>query len=120
MREYLNAHIFTFFFTNFTFEHNGVALNEYTELSELDLVTYPRIYMRPTKYDDKAARSHIKKLVSILESPSVLTTNQKPTSATISAPRSRSASQVGDESVLSQSKLSENDEKLQKNYEDFL
>lgn len=39
LREYLNAHIFTFFFTNFTFEHNGVALNEYTELSELDLVT---------------------------------------------------------------------------------
>ena len=73
--------------------------------------------MRPTKYDDKAARTHIKKLVSILECPSVLTTNQKSNKATISAPRSRSASQVGDESISS--KLSENDEKLQKNYEDF-
>ena len=75
MREYLNAHIYTFFFTNFTFEHNGIALNEYTELSELDLVANPRIVMKPAKYDDKAARIHIKKLVSILECPTVLTNN---------------------------------------------
>lgn len=83
----------------------------------------PRIILRAAKYDDKAARVHIKKLVSILETPSVLTNNQK--SATVqaqgtkSAPRSRSASQVGDDTI-SQQKLSEHDEKLQQNYEDFL
>ena len=92
MREYLNSHIYTFFFTNFTFEHNGQLLNEYTELSELDLVTNPRIIMRPSKYDEKASRIHISKLISILESPTVLTSNQKPSPLQASAPRSRSAS----------------------------
>ena len=93
MREYLNAHIFTFFFTNFTFEHNGQPLNEYTELSELDLIANPKIVMKPAKYDEKAARIHISKLISILESPTVLTSNQKPSPLqTSSAPRSRSAS----------------------------
>ena len=37
LREFLNEHIYTCFFTNFYFEHNGQPLNEYIELTELDL-----------------------------------------------------------------------------------
>ena len=31
-------------------------MNEYTELVELDLSVNSRIFMRPTKYDDRSAR----------------------------------------------------------------
>jgi len=102
LREYLSAHIFTCLHTNFTFEHNGVILNEYTELAELDLSVNPKIFMRPCKYDDKSARLHIKKLVALLETPSVLTNNVKTTrkvEETKSAQRSRSASNAGDDSA---------------------
>ena len=67
LREFLSEHIYTCFFTNFFFEHNGQRLNDYTELSQLDLKTNPRIFMKPDKYDDQTARVHIKKLVDILE-----------------------------------------------------
>jgi hypothetical protein len=99
LREYLQSHISTCLHTNFTFEHNGVTLNEYTELSELDLSFNPKIFMRPCKYDDKSARTHIKKLVSLLETPTVLTNNAKVTrkpEETKSGSRSRSASNVSD------------------------
>jgi len=49
LREFLNEHIYTCFFTNFYLEHNGDRLNEYSELSELDLKNNPRIFMRPGK-----------------------------------------------------------------------
>ena len=102
LREYLSAHIFTCLHTNFTFEHNGVQLNEYTELAELDLTVNPRIFMKPTKYDDKSARLHIKKLVSILETPTVLTNNVTTTrkaEESKSAGRSRTASNAGEEEI---------------------
>ena len=92
LREFLAEHVYTCFFTNFYFEHAGQRLNEYSELSELDLASNPRIIMKPDKYDEKSARSHIKKLVDILEKPPVLTLitqgpGEEPASAT---PRSRS------------------------------
>jgi hypothetical protein len=101
LREYLAAHIFTCLHSNYTFEHNGEILNEYTELAELDLNVNNKIFMRSCKYDDKSARLHIKKLISILENPIVLTNNYKAAQKaeeSKSAPRSRSASNAGDES----------------------
>ena len=47
LREFLNEHIYTCFFTHYYFEHQGRKLNDYTELSELNLLEDPRIYMRP-------------------------------------------------------------------------
>ena len=75
LREFLAEHVYTCFFTNFYFEHNGQRLNDYIELSQLDLKTNRRIFMKPEKYDDRSARNHIKKLVNILEQPPVLTMN---------------------------------------------
>ena len=49
LREFLSEHIYTCFFTNFYFEHAGQRLNEYSELMELDLVSNPRIVMKPGK-----------------------------------------------------------------------
>ena len=43
-----------------------MRLNDYTELSQLNLVEDPRIYMRPEKYDEKNARAHIKRVKEIL------------------------------------------------------
>ena len=50
LREFLAEHVYTCFFTNFYFEHAGQKLNEYSELSELDLAANPRIFMRPGKH----------------------------------------------------------------------
>lgn len=46
LREYLNDHVYTCFFTNYKLEHRGKELNDYTELMELDLQADSRIYMR--------------------------------------------------------------------------
>ena len=45
LREYLNDHVYTCFFTNYKLEHGGRELNDYTELTELDLRADSRIYM---------------------------------------------------------------------------
>jgi len=72
MRELLNEHIYTCFFTNYVLEHNGQKLNEFSELAELDLETNNYIIMRPEKYNSRSARTHIKRVVDILENPCVL------------------------------------------------
>lgn len=56
--------------------------------------------MRPSKYDDKSARVHIKKLIQLLETPTVLTNSTKisrKAEEIKSANRSRSNSNIGDE-----------------------
>ena len=53
LREFLADHAYTCFFTNFYFEHAGQRLNEYSELSELDLASNPRIIMKPGKSTEK-------------------------------------------------------------------
>jgi hypothetical protein len=123
LREYLQSHIATCFHTNYTFEHDGSTLNEYTELAELDLSHNSKIFMRSCKYDDKSARVHIKKLVNLLETPSVLTTNAKPSpkiEESKSASRSRSTSNVSENEVPKEPKPSEQEQKLKQNYEDFM
>jgi hypothetical protein len=47
--EFLSEHVYTCFSTHYYFEHQGKRLNDYTELSELNLVEEPKIYMRPGK-----------------------------------------------------------------------
>lgn len=47
LREFLNEHVYTCFYTHYHFEHAGVRLNDYTELAELDLVSDNKIYLRP-------------------------------------------------------------------------
>lgn len=69
LREFLTEHVYTCFFTHYYFEHSGQRLNDYTELSQLDLESEPRIYMRPEKYDEKNARAHIKRVKEILMGP---------------------------------------------------
>ena len=92
LREFLNEHVYTCFFTHYYFEHMGKRLNDYTELAELNLLEDPHIYMRPgtlellklfyslsltllciEKYDERNARHHIKRVKEILSTPPVLT-----------------------------------------------
>ena len=47
LREFLNEHVYTCFFTHYHFEHMGKKLNDYTELAELNFEEDPRICMRP-------------------------------------------------------------------------
>lgn len=69
LREFLSEHVYTCFFTHYYFEHQGKRLNDYTELSELNLVEDQKIYMKPEKYDEKNARAHIKRVKEILTTP---------------------------------------------------
>jgi hypothetical protein len=49
LREFLNEHVYTCFYTHYYFEHEGKKLNDYTELAELNLASDNKIYMRPGK-----------------------------------------------------------------------
>ena len=62
----------TCFYTNYYFEHNGKRLNDYDELSALDLEKDTKIYMKPDLYNERTARAHYKKFKEVLYSPSVL------------------------------------------------
>ena len=47
LREYLNEHVYTCFFTNYYLEHRGKKLSDYSDLSELeDIELDNKIYMR--------------------------------------------------------------------------
>ena len=123
LREFLAEHVYTCLFTNFYFEHAGQRLNEYSELSELDLVSNPRIIMKPgklafsvfnkssgciwvllwcltfvsivtDKYDERSAHTHIKRLIDVLEKPPVLSIATSGPEEPATTPRSRSASQA--------------------------
>jgi len=100
------------------------VLNEYTELADLDLTHNPKIYMKPCKYDEKSARAHIKRVISLLETPCVLTNNmrQAPTARkeAKSGARSRSNSQASAEESKEKPSQYEPDEKLKQNYESFM
>jgi hypothetical protein len=47
MREFLSELVFTCFYTNYHFEHQGVKLSDYSEFSEINLKQDSKIYMIP-------------------------------------------------------------------------
>ena len=49
LREFLNEHVYTCFYTHYRFEHQGKRLNDYTELAELNLEEDNKIYMKAGK-----------------------------------------------------------------------
>ena len=49
LREFLNEHVYTCFYTHYCFEHQGKRLNDYTELAELNLEEDNKIYMKAGK-----------------------------------------------------------------------
>lgn len=63
LREILNEHVYTCFYTHYYFEHEGRRLNDYTELAELNLQNDAKIYMRPGKYKTS---HHIMSLIIII------------------------------------------------------
>lgn len=76
LREFIAEHINTCFFTNYSLEHKGVELNDFTELSSLDLESDQKIYMRPKLYDEKSARHHVRRVTEILTKPTMLNAQQ--------------------------------------------
>jgi hypothetical protein len=120
LREFLSEHVYTCFFTNYYFEHHGVRLNDYMELSELNLEEDPKIFMRPEKYDEKNARAHIKRVKEILSSPQLLSST--PSTAASNLPSSIPKGEEGEESKSGEASSTQNayEEKLKKSYEDFM
>lgn len=59
VREFLAENAYTCFFTNFALEHNGKRLSDYDDVSQLDLESDNKIYMKPQLYTDKSARYHV-------------------------------------------------------------
>lgn len=72
VREYLSENAYTCFFTNFSLVHNGTKLSDYDDVSQLDLSTDNRIYMKPQLYTDKSARLHVQKIKELLTKPKTL------------------------------------------------
>jgi hypothetical protein len=56
VREFLSENVYTWFFTNYYLEHAGQKLSDFDDISELDLASDNRIYMRPQLYNEKSAR----------------------------------------------------------------
>lgn len=114
LREFLAEHVYTCFFTHYYFEHSGARLNDYTELAELDLSADSKIYMRPDRYDEKAARAHIKKVRDMLNSPQLLS------SAAVSGRAEQQVSQLAKTAAAAEGEEENKDEPVQQQYEDKL
>jgi hypothetical protein len=71
-RDFLTENVYTCFFTNYFLEHNGKKLGDFDDISELDLTTDNKIYMRPQLYTEKNARNHIMKINDLLTKPKQL------------------------------------------------
>lgn len=127
LREFLTEHVYTCFFTHYYFEHQGERLNDYTELSQLDLVSEPRIFMRPEKYDEKNARSHIRRVKEILmgppqllsATPSQLNAAQAATGILKTGADEESKEETAKPEGVEEGK-SEYEERLKKSYEEFM
>lgn len=78
-----------------------MRLNDYTELSELNLQEDPKIFMRPEKYDEKNARAHIKRVKEILSTPQLLSstpsTVQGATAGGVTSHLTNTATENGEE-----------------------
>lgn len=62
------------FFTNYFFEHKGVKLSDYMNTADLEFgeAEEIEIHMKADKYDEKAARQHVQKIIDLLETPTIL------------------------------------------------
>ena len=130
LREFLSEHVYTCFFTHYYFEHAGTRLNDYTELSELNLAEDPKIYMKPEKYDEKNARAHIERVKDILRTPQLLSSTPSTASSAIVAGgvvSTQLAAQQDAAEIESSEEKKEGgsaqqlyEEKLKKNYEEFM
>jgi hypothetical protein len=100
-------------------------LNDYTELSQLDLVSEPRIYMRPEKYDEKNARAHIKRVKEVLMGPpQLLSATPSHVNATQAATGILKTSEDTKDQEAAKTEgeesKSEYEERLKKSYEEFM
>ncbi len=97
-----------------------MRLNDYMELSELNLTEDPKIFMRPEKYDEKNARAHIKRVKDVLSTPQLLSST--PSTAGSQLPSSIPKGEEGEESKGGETSATQNayEEKLKKSYEDFM
>lgn len=124
LREFLTEHVYACFFTHYYFEHQGVRLNDYTELSTLNLVEDPHIYMRPEKYDEKNARAHIKRVKEILlGAPQLLSATPSQVNSAQAATgilKTSEESKEGAATTQAEEGKSEYEEKLKKSYEEFM
>lgn len=66
VREFLSENVYTCFFTNYFLEHAGKELSDFEDISQLDLQTDNKIYMKPQLYTEKSVRSHIMKINDLL------------------------------------------------------
>lgn len=62
LREFLNEHVYTCFYTHYYFEHAGVKLNDYTELAVLDLASDSNIYLRPGMIIESVSNINYRKI----------------------------------------------------------
>ena len=70
VREFLSEHVQTVFFTNFELQVRGQPVSDLEPLEPLYSEAEGLIlHMRALKYDEKAARAHVKKITVVLQNP---------------------------------------------------
>lgn len=81
LREFLQEHIYTCFFTAYNLVYRDVVISDYADLSCLAAIdkdlpppedTVQRIYMRPILYTESTARAQVKRCSDLLTTPCLL------------------------------------------------
>lgn len=82
VREFLGEHVQTVFFTNFQFMVRGEPANDLEPLEQyFEEGTGLEIHLKALRYDEKAARQHVKRLKDILRTPTILVSQTLPKAA---------------------------------------
>ena len=84
LREFLQEHIYTAFFTHYALHYRDQLISDYADLTCLDEIDQAlggteeprRIYMKPLLYSESAARNHVKRCSELLTKPCLLNAMQ--------------------------------------------
>ena len=81
LREFLQEHVLTCFFTAYNLVYRGVTISDYADLGCLAAIdqdlgpnddSVARIHMRPVLYTESTARAHVKRCKELLTTPCLL------------------------------------------------
>lgn len=81
LREFLQEHVYTCFFTAYNLVYRGVVISDYADLGCLAAIDsdlppqdekVARIEMRPILYTESTARAHVKRCTELLTTPCLL------------------------------------------------
>lgn len=110
VREFLSEHVQTVFFTNFEIQVRGQPVSDLEPLESLfSQEEGLTLHMRALKYDEKAARAHVKKITEVLQNPQIL----------VSQTEKQQHEEVQQEVKEGEKPLTAHEQKMKKTYDQF-